>query len=264
MNNNTFPHVFVDSAESLQSAIFHLSHCTAMAFDTEGKDLGRSGPLTIATFLPMEPATAAGAVAYVVDVQALGRDRVFTADSFSLRNILEDPDIQKYTFDCRTDSDALYHQFGVYLRGVEDMQVLEQAIRIHRGFPPPRRTYTHRNGERIPYLSGMAKICAKYAGESPSGHLFTGPMRVDHSVWHIRPLPSESISYAAKDVYIIKFLRDIFSRVPLSETLLEAVKVHSEMYEWYFRDSDREISRETDMDFILEEHSIVPVEEYPT
>ena len=41
----------------------------------------------------------------------------------SLRGLLENESIKLITFDCRSDSDALYHQFGISLSGVIDLQV---------------------------------------------------------------------------------------------------------------------------------------------
>ena len=49
-----------------------------------------------------------------------------------IRELLEDPDFPKIFFDCRQDSDALFHQFGVLLRGVRDLQLMELLLRTHR------------------------------------------------------------------------------------------------------------------------------------
>lgn len=54
---------------------------------------------------------------FVVDVQTLGT-RSFSRDIQGLRDIIGSSSIMKVTFDCRGDSDALFHQFDVTLRGV--------------------------------------------------------------------------------------------------------------------------------------------------
>jgi hypothetical protein len=64
--------------------------------------------------------------AYVVDVLALGSREAFRS---GLGKLLESRDVLKVTLDCRTDSDALAHQFEVRLANVLDLQVLEQRHR---------------------------------------------------------------------------------------------------------------------------------------
>eukprot|EP00959_Pyramimonas_sp_CCMP1952_P398393 8347659-Pyramimonas_sp.AAC.1 len=112
--------VYVVDETGLSSALADLSTYKEIAFDAEGENLGRTGPLTIATFLGIG-ANNTSSPAYVVDVQSLGGERVFsrqqTEPPSSLRALLEDASIVKVTFDCRGDSDALSHQFGVTLRG---------------------------------------------------------------------------------------------------------------------------------------------------
>jgi ribonuclease D len=50
-------------------------------------------------------------------------------EGVSLRSILESEVVTKLTCDCRMDSDALYHQFGVACRNVLDLQIAEVAFR---------------------------------------------------------------------------------------------------------------------------------------
>ena len=135
-----------------------LAGAELVAFDTEGVDLSREGPLTIITLkrVQMDAPTRA-APAFVIDVQDIGGVRALGPGS-RLRRLLESSMVTKLTFDCRTDSDALWHQFGVSLTNVLDLQVLEQGVRIHRGAPAPRR-----NGTFLPYVSGLSKVSARYA-----------------------------------------------------------------------------------------------------
>ena len=56
---------------------------------------------------------------FVFDVVMLGT----TLFDHGLRALLESTTIVKLFFDCRRDSDALYHQFGVQLHCVLDTQV---------------------------------------------------------------------------------------------------------------------------------------------
>lgn len=50
-------------------------------------------------------------------------------EGVSLRSILESDAVTKLMCDCRMDSDALYHQFGIACRNVLDLQIAEVAFR---------------------------------------------------------------------------------------------------------------------------------------
>ena len=118
-----FTWVLVDTAEGLTAAVKDLSGYAEVAFDCEGVALSRTGALTVATLLALDPAdgstTSCAAAAYIIDVHTLGA-RVFAAAAGPL---LSGSRVLKVTFDCRSDSDALQHQFGVSLGHVLDVQV---------------------------------------------------------------------------------------------------------------------------------------------
>ena len=46
-----------------------------------------------------------------------------------MKDILESPTIYKYMYDCKCDSDSLYHEFSVILTNVLDMQFFEFIVR---------------------------------------------------------------------------------------------------------------------------------------
>src|SRR4051812_1927671 len=104
-------HVYVAEEKAFLEAVTELNRAQEIAFDTEGVHLSRTGSLTLASFLVL----GRPAVLYLIDVQVLGAQRVFSQQLPSLKAVLENPNITKVTFDCRTDSDALFHQFGVSL-----------------------------------------------------------------------------------------------------------------------------------------------------
>ena len=68
--------------------------------------------------------------AYIIDCLRLGSELVFTG---ALRGLLESKIVNKLTFDCRADSDALFHQFGISLENVLDVQVWHQGLRRATG-----------------------------------------------------------------------------------------------------------------------------------
>ena len=199
--------------KTLLQAEVALAGCKRIAFDTEGIDLGRFGPLTLASFCRCDGDQKKPTLAYVVDIQTLGGLRVFgsnkivpsaksentktklTADSDDttgaaaasakvekvevaasaaesdkaittpLKKLLEDPTVTKVTFDCRTDSEALWHQFNVRLQGTLDLQVLDQAIRLQGGESLPERCPYIEHG--FPLLKGMQSVLARYSSADP-------------------------------------------------------------------------------------------------
>ena len=209
--------ILVDNEKALLQAEAALAGCKRVAFDTEGINLGRFGPLTLASFCrcdvydQKEPT-----VAYVVDVQTLGGLRVFGSDMIvtaaksesasakltvtsggsddttgaaavsaevekvdvtastaesderittPLKKLLEDPMVTKVTFDCRTDSEALWHQFKVRLQGTLDLQILDQAVRLQGGESLPERCPYIARG--FPLLKGMRSVLTRYSGAEP-------------------------------------------------------------------------------------------------
>jgi len=208
------PTRFVDDEAALGHAVTAIERCSKVAFDAEGVQLGRNGALTIATFSGVGTEDT-----YVVDVQALGGARVFAEHLPSFRAVLENPTVAKITFDCRNDSDALFHQFGVTLRGVLELQVLDQAVRIQKGEAPPVRCIYVVNGG-VPYLQSMAMVSQRYSVHSAK-------LTVSHAQWDKRPLSETAIEYASVDALIIKQLLAEMKKTELSETLRKAVSMHS-------------------------------------
>jgi exonuclease 3'-5' domain-containing protein 1 len=137
---------------------------------------------------------------WLLDPMALG-SKIFdtpaqTGKKRSLRQILEDDKILVIFFDVRADSNAIYGHFGVHLRGVIDLQVMEMVTRSRRP--------THRNGlnkciEALPdkYLSPTARhafIRRKNAGKA----ICSGAD--GYGAFNQRPLPRILEEYAINDV----------------------------------------------------------------
>lgn len=121
----TWPHTRVDTIPALTGALSSLRDVTGLALDAEGVNLGRDGPLTVLTLKIISNIDCQyppkHIPALVIDVQTLGGEVVFGS---ALKEILESETIIKFTFDCRGDSDALFHQFNIKLAGVIDCQVM--------------------------------------------------------------------------------------------------------------------------------------------
>lgn len=227
--------ILVDNAEGLQKAVLDLSgNAHDVALDCEGVNLGRKkGSLSIVTISGLDPQS----LIYVVDVLKLGGERTFSTEEPSLRSVLEDSGIKKVMFDCRTDSDALKHQFDVTLAGVLDLQVFDQAIRIQGGEAPPRRSPILKEAH-FPFLQSMVNVLQRYPG--------CVEMKCEKSVglmvaWNQRPLPAALLEYAAADVKVIKSLLVEMRRTSISADLTEAVDKHSKLREDVFRGSESDV-----------------------
>jgi len=255
------PVVIVDSEDKFIDAVKEVSAHSRVAFDAEGVNLGRTGELTIATFQGFD-GVAEETPIYVVDVEVLGGDRVFSKTLPSFRSLLEDSAVTKVTFDCRSDSDALFHQFGVSLAGVLDLQVFDQAVRIHQGELPPKKNIYFEHGG-VPLLSGMEKVLSRYSAETAIGKS-SAPHKRDSNVWKKRPLSVASVKYAGNDVNVIKILWEKMNSARVPTWLMEKVILHSKRYEGMFRDKEKEVHPCFDKDFVMEEHGIIIENELPS
>ncbi|GKU08811.1 unnamed protein product [Fusarium langsethiae] len=94
--------------------------------DLEGKSLSRNGTLSLITVL-IHPTR----VTSLIDVQTLGNSAFSTSSTNgkTLKAVLEDSHTPKCLWDVRNDADALWAHYQVCLRGVTDIQLLENASR---------------------------------------------------------------------------------------------------------------------------------------
>lgn len=119
-----YDYKLVNNDPSLKVAISELrqkiEHNVLLAVDCEGVDLSRKGTLTIITVATEEKV-------YIFDVLELGKRATVRS---GLREILDNKSCTKLMFDCRQDSDALWHQLNVRLTGVLDLQLLETLTAV--------------------------------------------------------------------------------------------------------------------------------------
>ena len=182
-------YVLVDSEVKLDQSLRELKILdpkALLAVDCEGVSLSRKGELTIV-------AVATENKAYIFDVVKL-KQEVFDK---GLREILEDKSREKLMFDCRQDSDSLWHQYRVKLNGVLDIQLLEVMKRFG-GYRGSSRSGYHaavkiRGFKHCLelYTSGVLAINAKNAGRML--------LQSDRNVWKRRPLSDVLLRYCAVD-----------------------------------------------------------------
>ena len=108
----------MDSDAEIEPALAQLRERSAtapfLAVDCEGQTLSRRGKLSVVS-------VATESHTYLFDIKTLGA-KVFDR---GLRELLEDTSREKLMFDCRQDSDCLWHLFKVKLANVLDLQLLQ-------------------------------------------------------------------------------------------------------------------------------------------
>lgn len=115
----------------------------------------------------------------------------------SLKDVLESETTQKIFFDVRNDSDALLSHYGIRLRGVMDIQLMELAARSHGG----RR-----------FVNGLSRCIERDLGFGPAEKrswtqgkekglaLFHPDKGGDYEVFNQRTLAQELRDYCVADV----------------------------------------------------------------
>lgn len=209
-HTTNYDYRLVDSDTCLQDAISDIKQKIAerialLAVDCEGNSLSREGALTIITVATEEKV-------YIFDVQKLGQ----ATFSSGLGEILEDESHKKLMFDCRQDSDALWHQFKVKLSGVLDLQLLEVIYR--RESPSASTTKTpqsssknKRGGRRnrrsqrtdeVEKIYGFRRCLELYLQDENLVKIKDKGkecLEEDDELWTKRPLTDELIQYCVVD-----------------------------------------------------------------
>jgi len=211
----------VDNHRELRSSIRQLNHLepgSLVAVDCEGVSLSREGELTIVTV-----ATEAEEV-YIFDVAVLDDD-VFDK---GLRDILEDSTREKLMFDCRGDSDSLWHQYGVRLSGVLDVQLLEVMYRRRH-----QSSEAHNPGY-VDYVRGFGQCLEVYVKNKQAiktKDFGKNLMRKDYKVWKRRPLPETLIHYCVVDtLQIFDLFYNLMQGWKRSSENIPGLKTASERY----------------------------------
>lgn len=177
--------------------------------DLEGVDLCREGRLSIFTLL-IDTGISTTRVC-LIDVQSLGAQAFNTIGSKnkSLKDILQDEKIPKVFFDVRNDSDALFAHFGVELRGVADIQLMESAARTNTR----SRKYLNSLAKCVEkcFLLDVDKASWRLAKEEGE-RLFKAEHGGSYEAFNQRPIPDKIIAYCVGDVKCLPHLWDQFSK----------------------------------------------------
>jgi exonuclease 3'-5' domain-containing protein 1 len=214
----------LDSIDSLQSFLQELgnllnhSNPKTLYLNLEGINLCQEGTVSILTLLAHDG--VGPDQLYLIDIKTLGSSAFTTAatspfptspDSpWTLKKILESPNIQKVFFDVRNDADALYSHFGIRMQSVMDLQLMENASRP-----------TNKRGKRL--LHGLAKCVEDVSSLSENEkeawavakekgqRLFSPEKGGSFAVFNKRPLKDEIRVYCEQDVQCLPGLYKVYS-----------------------------------------------------
>lgn len=123
-----------DMLVSMASALKTANAAADISVDLEGYQLGKDGTISLAQIF-----VHATNVVYLVHVAVLGAaafstpvaavSGIFKGVLLTLKTVLESSAVTKLFWDCGSDSQALYHLYGVKLAGVVDVQLWDVATR---------------------------------------------------------------------------------------------------------------------------------------
>ncbi|RHY46297.1 hypothetical protein DYB34_003468, partial [Aphanomyces astaci] len=182
--------------------------------DCEGAALGRHGPICLV-------AVAVGCHVSLFDI--------YTNPALMnvLKPLLEDPTTLKVLHDCRKDSDALYHQFGIALTNVFDTQVGHAERQRQRGLKKAKQgaKYMQVSSTHVIPLGNANHECIAFGDllwqclsiEEPDKHHVKAAMTT--STWTQRPLSAQLMHYAAVDVLYLAVLYRVLVKALSADAL---------------------------------------------
>jgi hypothetical protein len=126
----------------------------------------------------------------------------------ALEPVLSSREIVKTMHDCREDSAALFHQFGIKLECVADTQVSNLLIQRQTKIPLHQLAYSD--------------LLHRYLGQPMRESTdMKQKMLDDPFLWHRRPLPGELVKYA---LHGVEFLKPLFERMQAELEILNVSK----------------------------------------
>ncbi|KAK3384020.1 hypothetical protein B0T24DRAFT_607158 [Lasiosphaeria ovina] len=201
----------IASEEALGSFLSSIAPSCTLYLDLEGTALSRNGTVSLITSLVYPQRTTR-----LIDVLTLGK-AAFTTPArdgrTTLKSILEDPTISKYLWDVRSDADALWALYGVGLRGVTDLQLLENAGRA---------------GNRK-LIRGLSKSIKRDLALTPADldrwhrTKTEGKRLMDENRFDVRPIAPDVVEYCLGDVALLPALHELYGGRVDAEWLAKVV-----------------------------------------
>lgn len=229
MANQISDYILCADDSSLSDAITAIQPASVLVLDCEGEDLGvEGGALSLISLRALEPEITR---IYLIDTISLTKDQLIP-----VFDIIKSSSVTKIVFDGRMDFSELYHEWGVSLRSVLDLQLADVDSRRQRGKDKQDQIarlspYLHRreiSGQPGSYsaihkLSGLEQCLKEHEitideleKNKPSKDIFYALVMlkvypdvlfvVTHRDWLKRPLPEPYLRYSSRDVYLIGIL----------------------------------------------------------
>lgn len=135
-------YIIIDNTSDLHR--FTNNYYDELSVDIEGDNLCRDGKIyTIQVYAPKSNKF------FLFDCKKLTINDIQS----SLNSLFSSHSVKKYFFDCRSDVDALYHQYNIQLNNVIDVQLYEVGFRKCSGI------------SRTRFYSGLYKTLVTYSNE---------------------------------------------------------------------------------------------------
>lgn len=165
--------------------------------DLEGQSLSRHGSISLLTVL-VYGADCVHCV-YIIGIHLLQSAAFQTKGLYgkSLKDILESPGYVKVFFDVGRDSDALFAHYGIELKGVRDLQLMESATRP----TTEARRYLSSLSDCVESLIKDAEERNSWTRHKDEGERLWSPLKGgSYEAFNIRPLPDKLMAYCAGNV----------------------------------------------------------------
>ncbi|KAL8804887.1 MAG: hypothetical protein Q9182_002289 [Xanthomendoza sp. 2 TL-2023] len=209
-NNGNQSCEFIDSPQALTTVLDTLSTLPkeppSLYIDLEGVSLSRHGTISILQIL----ATPLNRT-YLIDIHTLTASAFHTRSTdrhTTLKSLLESPGIPKVFFDVRRDSDALYAHFGINLKGIHDLQLMELGTRgvwVSKKFVNSLERCVEKDaGLTVHQLQQWSSATNKGLD------LFDPQRGGSYEVFNIRPLSAEVRDYCVQVVAILPSLWAVY------------------------------------------------------
>ncbi|XP_021765395.1 uncharacterized protein LOC110729912 isoform X1 [Chenopodium quinoa] len=182
------PIYIVTHASQLPKELLHPSpdKQLVIGFDCEGVNLSRYGALCIIQI-------ATSNAIYIVDVTVGGKELINAC-----KPAIESAYVTKVIHDCKRDSEALYHQFGIKLYNVVDTQIAYSLVQEQEGLAQPA-------DECVSFIGLLADH--RFCGIS---YLEKKDIRTlliqDPMYWTYRPFTEQMINSAVDDVRFLLYV----------------------------------------------------------
>ncbi|XP_021749629.1 piRNA biogenesis protein EXD1-like isoform X3 [Chenopodium quinoa] len=182
------PIYIVTHASQLPKELLHPSpdRQLVIGFDCEGVNLSHHGALCIIQI-------ATSNAIYIVDVTVGGKELINAC-----KPAIESAYVTKVIHDCKRDSEALYHQFGIKLYNVVDTQIAYALVQEQEGLAQPL-------DDCISFIGLLADH--RFCGIS---YLEKKEIRTlliqDPMYWTYRPFTEQMINSAVDDVRFLLYV----------------------------------------------------------